>query len=43
MGVGAANELLAAAVLREGYEVGAEVLTGRDGSLRVFFYPSRIS
>ena len=43
VGEGAPKELLTPAFLREVYEVEAEVLTGRDGSLRVFFYPSRIS
>ena len=43
VGEGAPKELLTPAFLREVYEVEAEVLTGRDGSLRVFFYPSSIS
>ena len=43
VGEGAPKELLTPAFLREVYEVEAEVLTGRDGSLRVFFSPSRIS
>lgn len=38
VGEGTPRELLTPAFLREVYEVEAEVLTGRDGALRVFFY-----
>ena len=38
VGEGTPRELLTPAFLREVYEVEAEVLTGRDGTLRVFFY-----
>lgn len=37
VGEGTPRELLTPAFLREVYEVEAEVLTGRDGTLRVFF------
>ena len=37
VGEGTPRELLTPAFLREVYEVEAEVLTGRDGALRVFF------
>lgn len=41
VGEGTPRQLLTPEFLREIYEVDAEVLTGRDGSLRVFFYPPR--
>ena len=41
VGEGTPRELLTPAFLREVYEVEAEVLTGRDGVLRVFFCPQR--
>ena len=37
VGEGTPRELLTPAFLREVYEVESEVLTGRDGTLRVFF------
>ena len=40
-GEGAPEELLTPSFLRELYGVEAEVLSGRDGALRIFFIPAR--
>ena len=38
VGHGAPRELLTTDFLRALYEVEAEILSGRDGAMRVFFY-----